>query len=53
MKLWKCVALVAAGGVLLQVGGCAMALVEYVGQLVITQGVSAFVSALLGASATT
>ncbi len=49
MKVWKCVALVASGGLLLQLGGCAAYLLEYVAQIAISQGISAFVQALLSA----
>jgi hypothetical protein len=48
MKLWKCAAMIATGGLLLQVGGCAAILVETVANQVVTQLIVTILSALLG-----
>ena len=49
MKVWKWVALVAGGGVLLQAGGCAAWLMQNVAQLAL----DAVIQAILAASTTT
>ena len=48
MKVWKAATLIATGGVLLQVGGCAAVILETVANQVVTQAIVAVLSALLG-----
>ncbi len=47
MKLWKCAALIATGGVVLQLGGCAAIVMQTLTNEVVTQAIVAVLSALV------